>query len=419
MEERECLELKSSEMDALMAIYGANGQLEYTVDGDQTSGKVSVEIDSGCVLELVRRSPASGIEYLPPITLRFTLPALYPLQEPPAIDIECSWLDDTGRTAAKEQLAGIWELERGMGVLHSYVDALCHDLHLMGGITVDLDRDAGAVAAYNSARKLQDFESRSYTCAICMEEQSGKHCIELSCQHVYCRSCLSSYLGILIAEGSIAQLQCPDTQCRRSPTQKEITGDEMRRLLSPDQISRLERLREQRKIDSDTTKYAWCPRAGCGRGVECDKTVERLCECACGYVFCKLCLRTWHGNNHCDIRGAQKIIEMYVRAVRHSRDATMRAKLEKQYGEATLKRMLAEYDRESASVDLIRESTQKCPKCELRIQKTYGCNHMQCSQCHTHFCYLCGSRVDKANPMAHFNSARSPCSMRLFDGIEG
>ncbi|KAJ1645279.1 hypothetical protein LPJ64_003118 [Coemansia asiatica] len=419
--EDECLELKSTEMDALMAIYGESEQFEYSSNNDNglISGKLIIEIDSISVQELVNNSTAPNIEYLPPITMKFTLTALYPLQEPPSITIECSWLNDFAIEMIKTRLDEIWELEHGICVLHSFIDILTHDLHLIKGITVNLQKDAEAIVVYNRERRLRDFEAQSFDCAICMEEQSGRHCIELSCHHVFCRSCLSLYLGILIAEGSIAQLKCPDTQCRRLPEQPEIKADEMQQLLNEEQISRFQRLQEQRKIDSDGSKYAWCPRQGCGLGVECDKTIERLCECDCGYVFCKLCLRTWHGNNHCEIKNAKRIIELYIRAVRQNQDQTVRAKLEGQYGEATLKRMLAEYDRESASMDLIRKSTQKCPKCCLRIQKTYGCNHMQCSQCHTHFCYLCGTVVDKTNPMAHFNSARSQCRMRLFDGIEG
>ena len=33
---------------------------------------------------------------------------------------------------------------------------------------------------------------------------------------------------------------------------------------------------------------------------------------------------------------------------------------------------------------------QKCPKCKVYIERSTGCDHMTCNQCHSHFCYKCG-----------------------------
>ena len=35
------------------------------------------------------------------------------------------------------------------------------------------------------------------------------------------------------------------------------------------------------------------------------------------------------------------------------------------------------------------ESTKKCPKCAVRIEKNQGCNHMNCRHCKFEFCWIC------------------------------
>ena len=42
------------------------------------------------------------------------------------------------------------------------------------------------------------------------------------------------------------------------------------------------------------------------------------------------------------------------------------------------------------SVDTIKSNTRACPKCATAIQRSEGCNHMFCTQCHTAFDYITG-----------------------------
>jgi hypothetical protein len=54
------------------------------------------------------------------------------------------------------------------------------------------------------------------------------------------------------------------------------------------------------------------------------------------------------------------------------------------------------------SEKLILQSTMKCPQCMTPIHKHDGCQHMQCTQCQTHFCYTCGDEIDRRDPSEHF-----------------
>lgn len=56
----------------------------------------------------------------------------------------------------------------------------------------------------------------------------------------------------------------------------------------------------------------------------------------------------------------------------------------------------------------IAKESQCCPTCNVRVQRSFGCNHMTCTQCRTHFCYRCGTQLDSENPYAHFRSGGCP-----------
>jgi hypothetical protein len=38
--------------------------------------------------------------------------------------------------------------------------------------------------------------------------------------------------------------------------------------------------------------------------------------------------------------------------------------------------------------------TKECPSCHSTVSKDGGCNHISCTQCHTHWCWSCGSNKD-------------------------
>jgi len=64
---------------------------------------------------------------------------------------------------------------------------------------------------------------------------------------------------------------------------------------------------------------------------------------------------------------------------------------------------------EVASLMYLTNSSKKCPNkvCKARIQKTEGCNKMQCSSCNTKFCWVCLKIIDS---YAHFDESPQ-CNM--------
>ena len=56
----------------------------------------------------------------------------------------------------------------------------------------------------------------------------------------------------------------------------------------------------------------------------------------------------------------------------------------------------------------IKQDSQCCPKCRVRIMRSQGCNHMKCTNCNTHFCYRCGTTLDEKDPYRHFKADGCP-----------
>ena len=38
-----------------------------------------------------------------------------------------------------------------------------------------------------------------------------------------------------------------------------------------------------------------------------------------------------------------------------------------------------------------------CPGCSLRVERAYGCNHIECPQCAKHWCFICEATWDASH----------------------
>lgn len=56
------------------------------------------------------------------------------------------------------------------------------------------------------------------------------------------------------------------------------------------------------------------------------------------------------------------------------------------------------------SVALIESDTVKCPECSVNIYRIDGCNHIICTMCNTHLCYLCKKKITEADPYDHYKT---------------
>lgn len=313
------------------------------------------------------------------------------------------------------------------------------------------------------------FDASSFDCAICLETRKGRACTRLTgCGHVFCSECLAGYLSSLVDDGFRRQAKhCPDLECvtlwserekqnlvdqegnlittpaktqrfnGKSPNPQGETGGEQEQdkpiiglvsrselslILGPARLTRLDELTVKAKIEADPS-VSYCPRSGCQASVvrlssdENSGHWERFREClSCGFAFCAWCSRSWHGPTSCPVSFQSELIRSYLSLPPSSLD---RALMEQKFGRKTLETLVRKYEEEQQTQQWLSDYTTPCPTCGIAIEKSYGCNHMTCKSCQTHYCYLCGKPISSQNPYQHFNVPGYECYHRLFDGLLG
>mmetsp|Transcript_7976 Transcript_7976/g.9120 ORF Transcript_7976/g.9120 Transcript_7976/m.9120 type:complete len:558 (-) Transcript_7976:1248-2921(-) len=99
----------------------------------------------------------------------------------------------------------------------------------------------------------------------------------------------------------------------------------------------------------------WCPGPGCDRAIMASGAVTSVTCTGCDFQSCFRCGTESHAPASC----------------------------------TTLATWLEKCNNESETANWIIANTKKCPKCNARIEKNQGCNHMTCRICKHDFCWIC------------------------------
>ncbi|KAH6626207.1 hypothetical protein B0J18DRAFT_134664 [Chaetomium sp. MPI-SDFR-AT-0129] len=273
----------------------------------------------------------------------------------------------------------------------------------------------------------------------------------LDCGHVFCVACLQDFYNSAIKEGDITAVKCLTPDCakdrakgtkssgkKRKKPRTFINPSELLQIpLDQETVKRYVTLKYKVELESDKNTI-YCPRQWCNgaarskkhkkpQGLNLAETSDdsasdddddnddndnddnadrpegevgskpykpddellAICE-ECAFAFCSRCHQSWHGE--------------FFRCIPRRDKQELTAD-------------------ELASLEYMRLHSTPCPTCGVPAQKTHGCNHMICSRCQSHFCYLCSSWLDPGNPYQHFNEAPdgriTGCYMRLWELEEG
>lgn len=382
------------------------------------------------------------LSHLPPLKIEITLPDGYPAEKPPAVNVRSDppWLPQETLERIRSQCAELWEECGRDQVVYTFIDHVQQEAEKAFGVADNSDHRFElsselklVLLDYDMKRRRQQFENETFECGICLEPKKGRICHRLLlCGHVFCVACLQDFYNNCIKEGDVDNVKCLDPGCGKNVASEFSPGKRRKidQTLNPSEllqipiqqelVQRFVRLKRKKRLESDKNTI-YCPRQWCQGAAkskrhpksddplrdaeisEDDPEIEtkptkkkkqvpedipmseRLAVCEdCNYAFCSVCKKGWHGElARCNPR----------------RQAELNAE-------------------EQASLDYMKRFSTPCPTCNAPAQKTFGCNHMICFKCKTHFCYLCSSYLMPDNPYRHFNDFKSTCYMRLWE-LEG
>eukprot|EP00002_Diphylleia_rotans_P041157 TRINITY_DN9942_c0_g1_i2.p1 TRINITY_DN9942_c0_g1~~TRINITY_DN9942_c0_g1_i2.p1 ORF type:complete len:465 (-),score=64.88 TRINITY_DN9942_c0_g1_i2:107-1501(-) len=220
---------------------------------------------------------------------------------------------------------------------------------------------------------------QTFFCQICLENIDILQGYALTqCNHLFCHECIKSYLVSQVSDG-ITVIKCPSLEYvdhgtgvggSASPDEEiaaargkdcpcEIAYEDVRALLDEEMIVKYDRF----KLHASDKNYRQCPK--CSVSVLGNPKKPAMNCPDCKYAFC-----IFHADAHPNMSCKQ-----YERRNR---------------------------EEEKASRALISQTSKRCPGCKMPVEKSGGCNHMQCSRCRTYFCWICGRKVSDDTYPTHY-----------------
>jgi E3 ubiquitin-protein ligase RNF144 len=193
-------------------------------------------------------------------------------------------------------------------------------------------------------------------CAICMETVPGTLKFTVRpCGHDFCSSCVAEYVAVKLGE-NLARVECPDPSCGGVGA---VEPDSCRGIISSDLLDKWGLLLCESALGA---KKVYCPYKECSAPLLADgdagaaAIVEAECP-HCHRLFCARCAAPWHAEIGC--REFQQL----------GQDERGREDL--------LLRQLAG-----------RKMWQRCPKCQMYVEKSEGCNYIKCRYSCAHWTEL-------------------------------
>jgi len=391
---------REDEIDALTSFYCRENEFQVIYDSQKHDDKNDVPRSTLIELNVQLKPPDNtsdfisfhsssplGIDTLPPMSIRALLRPGYPSTIPPSFGLRCSWISDEQLERLATEMDKLWS--PGCTIVLAWVEWLreCgYGILTECGSTVKLLEDLPPIKSgqrcarwpRNGGKALKMIEqhcfgaqeeiwaSELHHCGVCFEQHAPCDCLRFkTCQHTFCKSCISAYFASQMQVQSASALVCPEIGCGKSALPGEV-----RQVVSSEMFEKYERQLLQTSLDS-MSDLVWCPRCQYPASLQ-EGGNGFLAICGqCTFSFCSECRLGWHGLSPC-----VNLADRWAAA-----DDATKEMLRAKYGEQVLA--------EVQSSSWVKDNTKNCPKCSAATQKSGGCNHITCQKCRHEWCWLC------------------------------
>eukprot|EP01006_Ploeotia_vitrea_P037404 TRINITY_DN66126_c0_g1_i1.p1 TRINITY_DN66126_c0_g1~~TRINITY_DN66126_c0_g1_i1.p1 ORF type:complete len:673 (-),score=102.88 TRINITY_DN66126_c0_g1_i1:1202-3199(-) len=193
--------------------------------------------------------------------------------------------------------------------------------------------------------------SDNVECSTCFDDVPPSDAFGLSCGHIFCKDCWTTYITTKVKEGQSRDLRCMGFKCTLKVDDAVILN-----FVDDETKTKFTRALVESYID-DNDNVKWCPSTPhCGNCVRI-YAVGKLedIQCTCGHSFCFNCLNQVHTPATCLMAS----------------------------------KWVAKCKDDSETANWMKVNTKPCPHCNQSIEKNGGCNYVMCTKCHRDFCWIC------------------------------
>jgi IBR (half RING finger) domain-containing protein len=233
------------------------------------------------------------------------------------------------------------EVQQRHGEENIRIDFQGHALLVRG--PDDLYEEVQRVVHTVKSRHVGDFGD-DY-CPVCLEPPLTP--VSLSCGQRWCKACLVSYLTAA-AETRSFPISCLGNQGRCT---EFIPMWMAHKVLPPADFDALASAAFHAYVQAHPGEYHYCPTPDCPQAYPTGPRNLPLSCPSCLARICSSCHVEYHEGVDCADRedGGDRLFQEWMRV----------------------------------------HDVKKCPGCHAPIEHAAGCNHMTCSRCHTHTCWVC------------------------------
>lgn len=197
---------------------------------------------------------------------------------------------------------------------------------------------------------LEPAKERDCGICFCPIEEDEIYRLE-SCGHSYCKECVELQFKSVVKNNSFPIL-CSMEECAEPWAWKDISNLAVKTGIS---VAVLVDKATNTFVTQNKKEYRYCPTADCPIIYRVSAKEKLFCCTECEMRICTACHNQFHDVLTCNMVESMK-----------KDDGGLKLWMQQKAGKA-----------------------KYCPKCSTPIEKTYGCNHMECLGCKAHICWVC------------------------------